>query len=165
MKRRRFSLPMSLVLCLSLVSVSVLTKTGTAQAATDAPAPMQNAPFKGKIVVVSFIDGSTRFTTAMEQVRVQKIGDRYFLIGKGIDYGAPHNWAKGHTVWVPMNSVTRMCEMDSVEETRAAYREANDGESATSPPQQPKKAVFAQQKNSPPAEVLMKPFFFGQTDK
>lgn len=70
-----------------------------------------------------------------------------------------------HTVWVPMNSVTRMCEMDSVEETRAAYREAQRGAPVTPPPQQPKKAVFGQQKNSPPSEVLMKPFFFGQTDK
>ncbi len=133
MKSRRFSVSIAFALSLFLVFVFVLSslmKTSTsalAQTDTAAPAAAANAAFKGKIVVVSFVNGPNPSSIALEQVRVHKLGDRYFLVGKGVDEGHPSNWMKGRMAWVPVNSVTSMAEMDSVEETRNAWRAYQTG--------------------------------------
>lgn len=113
MKSRRFSLPISLVFCLSLFSVSVLTKTGTAQTDT------QNILFKGKRAIVKFVKaptGSEEFGGTLNQVQVQKIGDRFFLVGKVADECN----MKDHMIFVPLDYVTLIVELDSAEITRAA---------------------------------------------
>jgi hypothetical protein len=145
MKSRRFSLSIAFALPLSLVFafvLSLLMKTSTpalAQTDTATIAPTQNAHFEGKILFLNYVDSSRPSSVAMEQVQVHKLGDRYFLMGKAVDEGDPGNWAAGHTFGVPMNSITKLCQMDSVEELRTFYRtwHPQKGASATPPPQQP----------------------------
>lgn len=112
MKGRRFSPPLAFVFYLSLVFVSVLTKTGTAQTDT------QNILFEGKKVGVQFVRNTQESGGKLEQVQVQKIGDCYFLVGKILDEG---NF-KDHMICVPLNSVTSIVELDSVEITRDASK-------------------------------------------
>lgn len=143
MKSRRFSVSIAFALSLCLVFIFVLSslmKTGTsvlAQTDTAALAPTPNAPFKGKVVVVTFAYGSNQNTLALEQVQVHQLGDRYFLVGKGVDEGNIPFWIKGQMTWVPMNSVTTLSEMDSVEEMRAKSRASQKGVPFTSSATQP----------------------------
>jgi hypothetical protein len=68
-------------------------------------------------------------------VHVQKIGDRYFLGGKAVDDGN----MKGAMLWVPLDKVTSIAELDSVEKTRDAFKASQKGMISGLSPADPQK--------------------------
>lgn len=140
MNHRRFCL--GLVCVLSLLGAFVF---GQMKAGSAAPTKTEDSEFKAKIVVVSTQEANqTTSITPLEQAHPRKIGERYFLTGMTIADFNPINPQPARIVWIPVDRILTLAEMDSVDVV--------------------KKAVFGQPKNSSPAEVLTKPFF-GNTDK
>jgi hypothetical protein len=93
--------------------------TSTPTTGTDAPAPADDAPFKGRVLGV-MTDSHSSFP--LENVQVRKMGDRSFLVGKGVDLGNPANWTKGRNLWLPMSHVVCIVEFGSVEEMKKAKK-------------------------------------------
>ena len=86
-----------------------------------APAPDRD-PFKGKIVIVAYNEGNTNYRVPLEQARLQKLGERYYIVGMAVDSGIPKSMMAsfmfmtgGSTLWIPENSVTSMAEYESIE--------------------------------------------------
>lgn len=135
--------------CLSLVCVLSLQPAfvfGQTKAGSSIPTKTEDGQFKGKIVVVSTQEANqTTSITPLEQAHPRKIGERYFITGMTIANFNPISPQPARIVWIPVDRILTLAEMDSADEVR--------------------KAVFGQAKNSPPAEVMTKPFFFGPTDK
>lgn len=128
MKSRRFFLAITFALVLSLVfafGLSPLMKPSTA-----APAPVDNSPFKGKVVVVNL---KSKYSENLEQAQVRKLGEHSFLVGKGIDDGQPARWTKGQMVWVPLDQVETIVEFESVERMRKAWEEYQKNVPAPAP--------------------------------
>jgi hypothetical protein len=127
MKPRRFA--MALILALPLVfgyCLLPLMRTSTA-----APVAPEDAPFKGKVLVVTM---ESKATLPLEHARIRKLGDRAFLVGKGCDERHPANWTKGQIVWIPMNRVEMIVEFESVEEMKKAVQASQQAIPATPAP-------------------------------
>lgn len=81
-----------------------------------------SAPFKGGIIVV----GSKVTPEAgviLENAKIQRLGDKYFVVGIGVDYGHPDDWMKGRVVWNPLDDVNVITEFPNVDE----YKKAPNG--------------------------------------
>ncbi|HJT75903.1 MAG TPA: hypothetical protein VJ739_01770 [Gemmataceae bacterium] len=82
--------------------------------------PKTTAPaaedFGKKILVVQVKTHNETKAMVLEKVRVKRLGDRSFLVGKGVDDGQPDTWYKGRTVWVGMSDVVTMFEFDSLDD-------------------------------------------------
>ncbi|HLA83777.1 MAG TPA: hypothetical protein VJL29_03205 [Thermoguttaceae bacterium] len=76
--------------------------------------------FQGKVLVISLTNST--YGSVLENVEMRKIGDKRFLVGKGLDSGHPTNWYKGRTVWVALDDIGMMAEFPDVE----TYRETVD---------------------------------------
>ena len=115
MKLRRFALAFVIALPLGFgYWLLPLMRTGTA-----APVAAEDAPFKGKALVVTV---ESKAALPLEHARIRKLGDRSFLVGKGFDDGHPANWTKGRIAWIPMNRVQMIVEFESVEELKKAFK-------------------------------------------
>lgn len=140
MKTKYFPLAIALTLLLVFgYGVAPTMRTGTA-----APAPADDAPFKGKVLVVTM---DYRSSSLLEHAQVRKIGDRSFLVGKGVDDGHPANWTKGQIIWLPMARVDLIVEFGSVEEMKKARKAYEENMPAVPPgtPQLPGATPSAKQ--------------------
>jgi hypothetical protein len=114
MKNRLAALNIALVLALSTALIVGFIKSSAA-----APDPETN-PFKAKIVAVTYFDGQKVIKVPLEQAKVQKLGERYFIVGK-VAYSSISRFMVGSTLWIPENSVTSIAEFESVQKMTDAF--------------------------------------------
>jgi hypothetical protein len=115
MKTRRLSFLLALAAVLVIASLYWLVPLSrTSQAA---PAPAADTPFKGKVVLVNT---KTMSAFLLEKAQVQKLGDQSLLVGKGAAEGQMMGWAKGRTVWLPMENIVTITEFDDLKEAKKA---------------------------------------------
>lgn len=114
MKKQRTTLTIALVLALSTALIAGFIKSSSA-----APDPETN-PFKAKIVAVTYFDGQKVIKVPLEQAKVQKLGERYFIVGK-VAYSSISRLMVGSTVWIPENAVTSIAEFESVQKMTKAF--------------------------------------------
>jgi len=117
MNRRRIPLVLALVAVVALfLSYGLLPLTKNSQAA---PAPSSDAAFKGKVLAVT--TSNIMSTFVLEKAQIQKIGDRSFLVGKGVDLdGGNIGPFKGRTVRVQMEHVVSITEFDNLQDFEKA---------------------------------------------
>jgi hypothetical protein len=99
-----------------LASIDWLAPSKTSQAA---PAPSGEVSFKGKVLLVSTTNVYTG-QFVLENVHVQKIGDRYWLTGKGADSGPIGRLFKGRTVRLQMDHIVTITEFDDLKDVKKA---------------------------------------------
>ena len=116
MKKRRAPLAIGLVLALSIV----LT-VGHMNSHTAALEP-GGYPFKGKIVAVTYIEGNISMRVSLEQARIQRPGERYFIVGRVV-YSTNPRFMIGCTMWIPENLVMSIVEFESIEKMTKAQPE------------------------------------------
>ena len=100
-----------------LVVATCLPTTGRVQCAD--PDMAREDVFPGKIVVVS-LKSTDKYGATMEKVQVKSLGGKSFLVGTSVDDGQPGNWAKGRTIWIPLDDVAQIVEFSSLEQLKAA---------------------------------------------
>jgi hypothetical protein len=103
-----------------------------------APAPKPQVPaeadFKGKVLSIS-TDYQDKSGAILEEVRIRKIGERSFLVGKGVDDGRPETAIyKGRTMWISVEHVVQIAEFDSVDDVKKLVRQS---QALQPPPPQP----------------------------
>jgi hypothetical protein len=84
------------------------------------PAVPAEADFTGKVVGIS-TDAADKFAVVLEKVTVRKVGERSFLVGKGVDDGREGNYYKGRTLWVAVDRVVFLMEFASLDELKKSY--------------------------------------------
>jgi hypothetical protein len=143
MKTRFITLAVALVVVLSVAA---------------APAPERD-PFKGKIVAVSYLEGSNPLKVALEHARVQKLGERFYIVGIVVDSVLPKFKTSGCTLWIPESSVTSIAEYESVDKMTDAHlrlEQAREklwqGKSGSLPPPPEEKKLEEKGKSPPPEE-------------
>lgn len=67
---------------------------------------VNNEMFDGKIVTVYLDDPLDGSGQVMEEAKLHRIGDRWILMGKGVETGQPGEWDAGLTAGVPWDQVT-----------------------------------------------------------
>jgi len=82
------------------------------------PARTEARPFAGKLLALSYGDRG-RPDVLLAEVRVQRLGDQPFLVGKIPD--DEQFDLRGKTLWVPLTRVARMMEFDSVRQFTGAF--------------------------------------------
>jgi hypothetical protein len=65
-------------------AVALVVVLSVAVALAAAPAPERD-PFKGKILLVTYNEGNNPIKVALEQARLQKLGERYYIVGKVVN--------------------------------------------------------------------------------
>lgn len=100
---------------------------------TAAPEPETN-PFKAKIVAVTYIDGRNIIKVPLEQARLQKLGERYFIVGK-VAYSSISRNMVGSTIWIPENAVMSIAEFESVEKMTDAFLQSSQAQLSRVRPQ------------------------------
>jgi hypothetical protein len=107
--------------------------TGFIESSSAALAPETN-PFKSKIVAVTYIDGHNAIKVPLEQAKVQKLGERYFIVGKVV-YSSISRFMVGTTLWIPENTVTSIAEFESVEKMTDAFLQSSQERLSSARPQ------------------------------
>ena len=83
------------------------------------PSPVsETTDFNGKILLVRYTGSDTFLAQAsIEQAKVRKLGNRLFLVGKGVDlvYG---EWAKGRTIWCALDLIGEIDVFDNLEQAK-----------------------------------------------
>lgn len=125
MQNRRICLALAFALCLSLGFTFVLMKTSTA-----APAPTENAHFKGKVVMVNL---KSKQTFYLEQVQIRKLGERYFVVGKGSDVNEAYCWGMGKLIWSPVEDIELFIEYESREDYKKEKEKIDNMKSDVDP--------------------------------
>lgn len=118
MKKQRTTLTIALVLALSTSLI-----VGFIESSSAAPVPETN-PFKAKIVAITYIDGRNALKVPLEQAKVQKLGERYFIVGK-VAYSSISRSMVGSTLWIPEDTVTSIAEFESVEKMTDAFLQSS----------------------------------------
>ncbi len=88
-----------------LALLTVVFSTGTQSAAQNA-APVQNEIFDGKIVTVYMDDPLNGSGQVMKDARLEKIGDRWILLGTAVSTGQEGEWDEGLTSGIAWDAVT-----------------------------------------------------------
>ena len=108
---------MKLAVALALIGIA-----STLPAAEKTPAKEPSAKkWAGKILVVVQKQGEQKSSYGggyFENVRTEKLGDRYFLVGTTVDVG---NGSHGIVMWIPMSEIVQMSEYDSVEHMKKVF--------------------------------------------
>lgn len=106
------------------------------------------------MAIIDYIEGSHNERSALvEQVQVQKIGDRFFLTGRAVKYGDPDNPVIGHIGWLPVESIVAICEANSADYAKKIIYHSDN------------KTVNRPQNDSPPDKDLQLPSYLGLQDK
>jgi len=94
--------------------------------ASGAKDPAPAAPdFTGKVVIVSYSRGDQASSAVLEKVQLKRLGERAFLVGVGVDEWSPDRWARGATIWVPVDSVTTLMEVADVEQAKKVFEKGS----------------------------------------
>jgi len=117
-------------LAVVLLTALGLFVAGPAGIAQQPPAGGAEQPFTGKFLTVLKKSNPTS-SIDLENVRVQKLDGRSFLVGTGCD--TPDNWQKGKTVWVALDDVSEITTFENLAELRKAGT-LQDAPKAESPP-------------------------------
>lgn len=72
------------------------------------------SPFKGRIIVTNS-KTSHEFGSILEDAKVQRLGERYFLVGTAVDSGYPNDWQKGQVVWIAIDDISALTEFSDIE--------------------------------------------------
>ena len=115
MKTRRLSF--LLALATVLVIASLYWRVPPSRTSQAAPAPAADTAFKGRVVLVNT---KTMSAFLLEKAQVQKLGGQPCLAGKGAEEGQMMGWAKGRTVWLPMENIVTITEFDDLEGAKKA---------------------------------------------
>lgn len=89
----------------SLVLLAIALSSGTRTAAQNA-APVQNDIFHEKIVTVYLDDPLKGSGQVMKDARLERIGDRWVLLGIGVSTGQAGEWDEGLTAGISWDDVT-----------------------------------------------------------
>lgn len=89
----------------SLALLTIAFSTGTRTAAQN-DAPVQNEVFHKKIVTVYLDDPLNGSGQVMEDARLEKVGDRWVLLGTGVSTGQAGEWDEGLTAGISWDDVT-----------------------------------------------------------
>lgn len=115
---RRYGLLSFLAAALLVTSAAVALRGAGGQ---NPPAGTEPA-FKGKVVMAMLKGGDSR-SVALEQVRLQRLGERSFVVGRGVDDGHPENWYKGLTIWTALEDVAQLIEFNDLDHLRKVTKE------------------------------------------
>jgi hypothetical protein len=106
-----------------IVTTISLTAAGILQCAEPEKAPpAREHDFAGKILCVS-IKGSSEYGARLEKAQVKNLGNKWYLVGTGVDDGEPDNWVKGRTMWISLDTVDQIVEFSSVEDYKKSASE------------------------------------------
>lgn len=81
------------------------------------PETPRQQDFEGKFLSVTTKSGP-EYSTSLEKVRVQRLGDQHFLVGVGADDGHPDNWQKGFVIWISLNDVSEITVFGSIDDLK-----------------------------------------------
>lgn len=95
-----------LVAGLFTVALLYIALTAGTKAAAQGVAPVSTELFRDKIVTVYMDDPLKGAGKIMKEARLEKIGDRWFLLGKGVSTGQAGEWDEGLTAGVSWDEVT-----------------------------------------------------------
>jgi hypothetical protein len=93
------------------------------------PEPVGNGapstPFAGRALIVS-LKSDDEWGAFLQNPEVKRIGDKSFLVGKGIDDPTEtgESWQAGRTVWIAVDDVSTIVEFDSAEQLKAEVTKA-----------------------------------------
>jgi hypothetical protein len=125
MKTNRSLLSVSFALVVAVVLWFGLPSRPSSAAPAPKPTVPGEADFKGKVLNVS-TDYPDKTGAVLEQVRIRKIGERSFLVGKGVDDGRPESASyKGLTLWISVDHIVQIAEFESVDEAKKMMRQAS----------------------------------------
>jgi hypothetical protein len=79
-------------------------------------------PFKGNIAAVTYIEGNNIMRVSLEQARIQRPGERYFIVGRVVQSNKSKLMV-GSTMWIPENLVMSIVEFESIEKMTKAQPE------------------------------------------
>ncbi len=71
-------------------------------------------------VVVVYLKSDPKAGAVLENTVVQNLGDRYFLVGSGVDLGDPTR--AGLIQWIPVDDIGRIHQFQDVAELRNRTR-------------------------------------------
>ena len=123
MFRNRWFVASTLILTIALgvLSASWMTRT----AAAPAPSDVDQASFRGKVLLVHFNFGTGAIV--LEEAKVRKFGEHAFLLGKVVESQHGDGSLKGKTVWHNMNGITQIVECENVEGAKKAIKTLRSG--------------------------------------
>jgi hypothetical protein len=84
-------------------------------------APVGDSPFAGKVVVV-YTNVSSPPAAVLEKARLKRLGGRQFLVGTHIGYSPAYQ--PGRTVWVAVDSIVSMMELENANDARKTLEPA-----------------------------------------
>jgi hypothetical protein len=80
-------------------------------------------PFSRKVLIV-FMKGPPERACLLDNARIQKVGDRTFLVGTAADEGAGRAASRvGYAVWILPDQVGRLFEFENLESARKVGRQ------------------------------------------
>jgi hypothetical protein len=98
---------------------------GMVSQADDPQAGAAKLRIEGKIVLV-WLRSDPEGSAVLESVEVRQLGDRWFLFGKGADYGDPENWQKNLPVWIALDDVAQLVEFADIDSYKKAMPSEDD---------------------------------------
>jgi len=90
---------------IGLALLTIVFSIGTKTSAQNA-APTQNEIFDGKIVTVYLDDPLKGSGQVLKDARLEKIGDRWMLLGTAVSTGQEGEWDEGLTAGIAWDAVT-----------------------------------------------------------
>lgn len=89
-----------------VVACLVFALTAASSTAVQNTAPAENEIFHDKVVTVYLDDPRSGSGQVLKEAKLQKIGDRWFLVGKAVYTGQAGEWDDGLTSGVSWDDVT-----------------------------------------------------------
>ena len=80
-----------------------------------------DTPFSGKALVIK-LSNSLQTLAVIDQVRLRKIGDRSFIVGRALDVG-DKSWFRNRVVFYPFDALEVIAEFDNIEQVKNAQPE------------------------------------------
>jgi hypothetical protein len=122
MNRRRVSLVCACAAVLVVASVCWIAPLHRSSQA--APAPAADGSFKGKLL---FVQTQANSSFTLEDAHFRKMGDRSWLVGKGLGGSPLVEWQKGKTVSIQMDHIVSITEFDNLQELKKAIESGGWG--------------------------------------
>ena len=110
---RRIALVVTTVVCVAYILSAVSSRAGD-----QTQKHVLESPFNAALLMVSF--DASRKGAILQDGSIRQLGERSFLVGKGVRFGERGDWQAGRTIWVAIDDILQIIEFDSVEQ----YKEA-----------------------------------------
>jgi hypothetical protein len=83
-------------------------------------------PLTGRALILS-LKSNDEWGPFLQNPEVKRIGDKSFLVGKGIDDPSEtvESWQVGRTVWIAVDDVSTIVEFDNAEDLKAEVTKAD----------------------------------------